>query len=338
MVQHSSNIKIRDMKNNKLTTFLMAFAAVLFIGQVSYAQFDDLYYEPSESSTYVGYDEYDSEEYDDADFDDAEYESYDWEEDEYIYTKKINRFDRTSRNLGYYGSYYNSGFGYSDFGYFNRNLPISRFGGNTLIFTSGSRNAFNVGGFNNSPFIGVNNRGFGGNQFGFNRGFGGNSFGGFNSFNNSFGGAAYCPPSYYSTNRRGISAGNIINGRNNTVNNASGRASVNSSRNSGTTSRSVSNSPRNQTSSARTTTPRSRTNANTSTTRRSPRSASSTRTSKRNTSARSNTRSSTRSARPSTRSNSRSTRSYRPSSTTRSSSTRSSTRSSSPRSSRSSRN
>lgn len=308
-----SNIKSRDMKNLKITSFFLAFVAVLFLGNVANAQFDDLYYDASDEVSSIdaeSYDSYDSAEYDDTEYDNAEYTAYDWEEDEYIYTKRINRFYRPSRSLGYYGSYYNSGFGYSDFGYYN-NAGI--YGRNALLIASSPYSTFAGSrlGYNRfSPFYSPYGRNsfVGASPFGrtfgspFGGAFGGAAFG--------TGGAYYCPPSYNFNSNRNAVVGNVRNS-------VSGRNVITSSRNSGTTSRSISNNPRSNRASATSTTARNRTNANTSTRRSSPRTSSARTNSSRSSSARSATRSS-RSYAPSTRSN-RSTRSYNPSSSSRSS-------------------
>jgi len=104
------------MKSYKNSLYL----AVLFVfgfAATSFAQYDDLYYNPdtdsdyyttsSSSDNYDDYDEYD--EYDD-------YDEYEYEDDyDYYYSSRIRRFNRPYRGFGFYDPVYVDAYSYGSY-------------------------------------------------------------------------------------------------------------------------------------------------------------------------------------------------------------------------------
>lgn len=193
------------MKNK----FSSLFVALLTFGfaTTSFAQYDDLYSTPSndvEATQYEAEEEYVTQEVADHD----NYEEYSYLDDQdYYYSSRIKRFNRTNNRS-------NSGFGYyspfyTDASYYNSaNRPgASIYLGNPYSYNAYrqvTRSPFRGYGFNSaySPFY---------NPYSATR-FGG-GFGGYNSFNNGYGGAgassynAYCPPTSYGNNLTRTSRG-----------------------------------------------------------------------------------------------------------------------------------
>lgn len=96
---------ICDLKNSTMNriTHLVLILLATFVGYSSYAQYDDLYYDPDdfyaqEDYTATTY----TEEYNNSN-DAYDSESYDYDDYSY-YTRKIRRFDRPSNSIDYYSS------------------------------------------------------------------------------------------------------------------------------------------------------------------------------------------------------------------------------------------
>jgi len=176
------------MKNYKISSFLIAVLTLSF-ATVSIAQYDDLYYNPSDDNSSTissSYDEYETEEYDEYDYDSEEYDEYEYYDDyDYQYTSRIRRFNRPYRGFDYYDPIYTEAY------YYNRAFTpgVSIYVGSPFSYNRYRRwnrvNRFN--GFNPffNPVVGYSYGGFNGINNSFNR----NGFGGFNSFNRGgFGG------------------------------------------------------------------------------------------------------------------------------------------------------
>lgn len=205
----------------RLTSLFLTLSMAVFAASSLTGQFDDLYFDGSESlvtpsEEYVYSDDnYDSQYYGDDEVYSSgdEYDEYidyytnDYEVDGYRYTNRIDRYRMAVFTANYYGvPYWGSGAGYDAF-FLSRyaNDPFfASYIRNQLIFGPSSirlRSAYGYGPYGDpfSPFFGYN-RGPGlyvgvgfGNGYGFNsynRGYSG--FG--RGFGGAFGGGYYCPP------------------------------------------------------------------------------------------------------------------------------------------------
>ncbi len=215
------------MKNK----FSALFVALLTFGFAtsSFAQYDDLYSTPSDDNEVAQYEaekEYVTQEVTEAS---DEYDEYSYLDDQdYYYSSRIKRFNRSNSGFGYYSPYY------TDAAYYNSAVRpgASIYLGNPFSYNAARRavrNPFIGNGFNSvySPFY---------NPYNVAR-FGG-GFGGYNSFNNGFSGArsfnAYCPPTSYGSSslvRTTRGASNSIYGpRGTSANNSSSRTNDSSVR------------------------------------------------------------------------------------------------------------
>jgi len=193
------------MKTTTIKTSILSLLALLFIGNVAFSQYDDLYYEASDEVYFADIEE----EYIAENKEDVGYSSFD-EDDGYFYTSRIRRFSRPSSSISYFSPIYTNSF------YYDRYSP---FGFNS-VFGPTRANAFSYNNFGN-PFVNPVTR---------------NRFGGINNSIGRVGGAGfssayYCPPVGGFANARPVTTNNN--------NNVSGRSAVNSSRRSGTVSSST---------------------------------------------------------------------------------------------------
>lgn len=298
MYLHFKNI---TMKTSTLKTSILSLLAVLFIGNIAFSQYDDLYYEASDEVYFADIEEEYVEEYKD---DDYGYSSFD-EDDGYHYTSRIRRFSRPTNSVGYFSPIYTNSFYYDRYSPFGINNIYSRTGARII-----GNNAYAYSSLSN-PYYNPFSR---------------NSLSSFNSFGRvsgaGFSNAYYCPPvGGLATNRA------IVNNNSGSNRNVS---TVSSARRSGT----VSSSTPSRTGTARTTrtardyrgTSPSRSTVRTDRTRSTSRSTRS--------SFRGTTRSNSSSSAPRTSTRSSSVRSSSPSRSTSTRSSSSSSRSSSSRSSR----
>ena len=104
------------MKIYKISSFLVALFTLSF-ATVSFAQYDDLYYNPSDDNATAAssYDyEEASDDYDEYDYDDSEYDDYEYYDDyDYQYTSRIRRFNRSYRGFDYYDPIYTDAYYYN---------------------------------------------------------------------------------------------------------------------------------------------------------------------------------------------------------------------------------
>ena len=182
---------------------IFSLVAFSFLTMVATAQFDDLYYDPSDDSGSILDSDYtDSEDsyvYDDVEEYDSDYDSdyYDDYFDDYSYTRRINRFRRNSCGSNYYSSvFYNDPF-------YNSFQDPYYSGSSSLIYVSFGNS---YGGYNNvwnrrnrwntwNRWNNWNNNYYGWNNYGYN------------SWNNN----AYCPPNYGYANGGGYYNNNVSN-------------------------------------------------------------------------------------------------------------------------------
>lgn len=189
--------KFYNMKNTFSAFFVALFT--LSFATVSFAQYDDLYFDPAtdEATTTYEVEEYTYEAADDADSN--EYDEYEYYDDQdFHYSSRIRRFNRASTGFGYYDPFF------TDASYYNRaaRSGVSIYLGNPYSYSSYRRavrnNFYSPLGFNNvySRYGGFNpysNVGF--NNYGRTFYGGGSAFGGASSYN------AYCPPTSYGSAR-----------------------------------------------------------------------------------------------------------------------------------------
>lgn len=167
------HFKNNNMKTSTIKTGILSLLAVLFIGTVSFAQYDDLYYEASDDVYFADIAE---EEYVEENHDNVGYSSFD-EDDGYYYSSRIRRFSRPSRSISYFSPLYTNSFNYG----------ASNIGYNSLYSPTGAilrNNAFGYSSLS-SPFSPVS-------TFGRTTGF--NTIGGYGGNGLGFSNAYYCPP------------------------------------------------------------------------------------------------------------------------------------------------
>ncbi len=260
---------------NRFSALLVALLTFGFATS-TFAQYDDLYSIPSDDAEVTQYEaeeEYVVEEATDHD----EYDEYSYLDDQdYYYSSRIRRFNRTNSGFGYYSPFF------TDIAYYNAAYSpgASIYLGNPFNYNVARRalrSPFRGYGFNSaySPFFNPYNvAGFGG-------------VGGFNSFNRGFGGVggfggnaynAYCPPTSYGNNltRTSRGANNAIYGpRGTSTTNSSSRSNDSSVRRG--TSRVIRSAQGNDGASSRSRSTSTRANTNTRTNRTYDRSNRSTR-------------------------------------------------------------
>ena len=196
------------MKRINLANLIAAFALLFSVN--AFAQFDDLYYDPStDGSTEEYYESDDSDFFDDKEdveedysYDDDNYEYFD-DYNSYQYTSRIRRFNRPYYGFNYYDPIY------VDAGYYDPFVSPYAYGRGTTVLIYGNPYSYNNSrrfnrfnrfnrwnSFNrwNDPFFNdpwrspFRNNGFGGGNFyGASPAFGGGALAGSNY---------YCPPSY----------------------------------------------------------------------------------------------------------------------------------------------
>ncbi len=230
----------------KITSLLFVAALALFNAIALTAQFDDLYFDGSESLSapdeYYAYndDEFDSEAYQESEaytYDDEideyiDYYSNDFEIDGYQYTNRLQRYRLAIFTSNYYGvPYWGTGAGFDSY-FLSRyaNDPFfASYIRNQLIFGPSYtrlRSYYGYGPYAD-PFSSFYNpwRTSGlyvGIGIGYGRGFGYNPFGigygGYGGFSRGFGGGYYCPPYYggVASNRlsrfnNGVVSNNVVN-------------------------------------------------------------------------------------------------------------------------------
>lgn len=197
------------MKTSTIKTSILSLLAVLFIGNIAFSQYDDLYYEASDEVYFADIEE----EYVAENNEDYGYSSFD-EDDGYHYTSRIRRFSRPTNSLSYFSPIY------TNTNYYGR---------------------YNAIGFNNSIYSPTGVRIIGNNAYGYSslsnpylNPYARNTFGGYNSIGRiggaGFSNAYYCPPVGGFASTRPATTTN---------NNVRGGSTVNSSRRAGTVSSST---------------------------------------------------------------------------------------------------
>lgn len=114
------------MKNNKFLAFLLSFLIVGF-AKVTFAQYDDLYYEPDtddgyyDASSYDTEDSYATDEYQVKDSDSYDNDDYDYFNDyNYYYSSRIRRFNRPIYGSSFYDPFYVDSYYYNPASYLGR--------------------------------------------------------------------------------------------------------------------------------------------------------------------------------------------------------------------------
>lgn len=206
MYLHFKNI---TMKTSTLKTGILSLLAVLFIGNIAFSQYDDLYYEASDEVYFADVEE----EYVEEHKDDYGYSSFD-EDDGYYYSSRIRRFSRPTNSIGYFSPLYTNSFNYGRYSPYGINNIYSRTGARII-----GNNAYGYSSLSN-PYLNPLSRNAFGSSF--------NSFGrvGGAGFSNAY----YCPPI------GGLGTSRAVVNNNNSARNA---PTVNSSRRSGTVSSST---------------------------------------------------------------------------------------------------
>ncbi|MFT5165630.1 MAG: hypothetical protein ACI8P3_000858, partial [Saprospiraceae bacterium] len=224
------------MKMYKISTVLIAIFT-LSLTSLSFAQFDDLYYNPDTDANYStsnsDYEESDSD-YDDDEYDydvDNDNDRYDDSDDryDYYYTSRIRRFHRPYYGFnyydpvyvdrGYYDPYfspgvnvyiYNSPYSYNNWRRYNRGNSYNNYYGNG--YRSGW--SFSVGNnYNNGYGYNNSNSGYGGyNNYGNGGGYSNYGYGGGGGGYNGYCGPSYSNPYNYTTTSSGSSDQDVYYG------------------------------------------------------------------------------------------------------------------------------
>lgn len=204
----ASNYKIQIyciMKNNMSMYRILGFIILSFVSYQTFAQFDDVYYDPKKDG--VDYNQRsvvktvqtDNNNYsDDGYYDDDEYDYYD-NEDDYTYTRRIQRFHRPNAGFNYFDPFYNDvvfydpfwswnspSYMYNDWGwrrrfapyYYNRPNFWMGAGYNSFTFIS-----IGGGGWNDPYYSPWNSYGY--NNYGYNN-WGCNNYGWGNNYHNGY--------------------------------------------------------------------------------------------------------------------------------------------------------
>ncbi|MCF8246058.1 MAG: hypothetical protein K9J37_04270 [Saprospiraceae bacterium] len=223
------------MKKNKLLLALVAFF-VLGLTNISFAQYDDLYYNPDTDAGYYyssnssSSDSYASNDRNDNGYDDEVYEDYnDYDDYNYYYSSRIRRFHRPYYGFSYFDPVYVDQVYYDPFwtpgvtlliydsynpwrsryNRFNYGYSWNSWGGSRFFISNsygspwGWNNGYYGGGYGNTY---VTNNYYGNGYGGYGGGYGNYGGGGYSNY--------YCPPSWGNGNSYNtVSYNNPVNNR-----------------------------------------------------------------------------------------------------------------------------
>lgn len=208
------------MNSNK-TSLILATIFLFGIVSSSFAQYDDIYYNPdtdsdyytTSSSTYDDeFDEY--EEYTGDNYDGGDSYYRDDRNSGYYYSSRIRRFNQPNRGFGYYDPVYTDVYNYDGYNsyydpFFSRPSIYVSFGNRYNRYNRLNRwnRYYGNSNYNNDYYGGYSPYSYGGGNYG----------GGYGNPYNSFYNNAYCPPSYWGGN--GYASNNIQNANTTTVTN-----------------------------------------------------------------------------------------------------------------------